>query len=371
MASAGFKAAPQYAQIKRRLIAEIESGRWAAGGVFPSEAQLLARYKVSRATLVRSLQELTLEGYLYRRQGQGTFVADFRRGRRAEQALPLFISDKTYSLSGSGRQVLLRILSGIEDALGPLHPGVTIRQVPERELNEETRQSVASLRPSVALVVEPSFNPQLVDLLHRQSCAIWSVNEAMQDDNCVYIDQERAGYMATKYLLDKGRRRIALLNGPVDAYWGFEARFRGYRRALESAGIAFDPRLSREGKHLIDSEAGRSMLRAIFDEGVAVDAAVGASDAKALGAIAVAQEADRRIPDDLLVVSIDNTIADQAEVPLTSVAMPFEEVGRQAALGIKGRTQPAAVGGSPSDSASLEQPPVQQIKLLPSLVERG
>jgi len=113
------------------------------------------------------------------------------------------------------------------------------------------------------------------------------------------------------------------------------------------------------------------MLRAIFDEGVAVDAAVGASDAKALGAIAVAQEADRRIPDDLLVVSIDNTIADQAEVPLTSVAMPFEEVGRQAALGIKGRTQPAAVGGSPSDSASLEQPPVQQIKLLPSLVERG
>ena len=234
MASAGFKAAPQYAQIKRRLVAEIESGRWAAGGVFPSEAQLLARYKVSRATLVRSLQELTLEGYLYRRQGQGTFVADFRRGRRAEQALPLFISDKTYSLAGSGRQVLLRILAGIEDALGPLHPGVTIRQVPEQELNEETRQSVASLRPSVALVVEPSFNPQLVDLLHRQSCTIWSVNEAMEDDNCVYIDQERAGYMATKYLLDKGRRRIALLNGPLDAYWGFEARYRGYRRACRS-----------------------------------------------------------------------------------------------------------------------------------------
>ena len=46
---------PQYAEIKRKLIAEIRSGQWTVGGAFPSEAQLLTRYKVSRSTLVRSV----------------------------------------------------------------------------------------------------------------------------------------------------------------------------------------------------------------------------------------------------------------------------------------------------------------------------
>src|SRR5437773_78772 len=81
---------PQYAQIKRRLIKEIRSGNWMVGGAFPSEADLVARYKVSRSTLVRSLQELVREGYLYRRQGQGTFVADYRHRDTSASPLPLF-----------------------------------------------------------------------------------------------------------------------------------------------------------------------------------------------------------------------------------------------------------------------------------------
>src|SRR5256885_13980659 len=98
---------PQYAQIKRRLIAEIRGGQWAVGGTFPSEAQLVARYKVSRSTLVRSLQELVRDGYLYRRQGQGTFVADYRHHQGTATPLPLFFLGTTPLAAGAASRVLL------------------------------------------------------------------------------------------------------------------------------------------------------------------------------------------------------------------------------------------------------------------------
>ena len=281
--------------------------------------------------------------------------------------MPLFISDKTYSLSGSARQVLLRILGGIEAALGPSHPGVTIRQVREGELDDETRHMIANMRPQVALVVEGSFNAPLVDELRKNGCIIWGMNEPLDDGHCVYVDQERAGYLATKYLLDKGRRNIALLNGPVDAYWGFAARLRGYQKALKERGLESDPRLCREGGHVIDSEAGRTMLREIFDTRLAIDGVVGVSDAKAMGAMALAQEMGRRIPDDLLVISIDDTIADQASPPISSIHMPFDDVGRQAASMAQASLDESHV----SEDGTTASVRFHHIRLQPRLIERG
>lgn len=355
---------PQYAQIKRRLIGEIHTGQWTVGAAFPSESELVARYKVSRSTLVRSLQELVREGYLYRRQGQGTFVADYRHRQNSASPIPLFVYGSTPASGVRASQVLLKMLAGMEAAVGPGLPGVTIRQLGHGPVDEETQHLIKSLKPRVALVVEPSFSPDLMAMLRGMGCLVWSLNEPADDVNCVYIDQERAGYMATKHLIDHGRRNIALLNGPIEAYWGFEAKLRGYRKALEEAGIAFDSRLAPEGQHAVDSEAGRAMLRGLLEAGHQIDGAIGVSDAKAIGAMALAQEKGLKMPDDLLVVSIDNTIADGAEPPLSSVSMPFEEVGRQAAARAKEMLdQQSGV----SDAVVA----VQQIKLLPTLVVRS
>jgi GntR family transcriptional regulator of arabinose operon len=354
---------PQYARIKRQLIAEIKSGAWSVGGAFPSEAELVAKYGVSRSTLVRSLQELVREGYLYRRQGQGTFVADYRHRERITHPLPLFFHGNNPWGSVRASQVLLNMMTGIESALGAGLPGILVRQLRQGPLDDDTRALINTLHPRAAMVVEPSFSPALMAALRDSGCVVWALNEPADEANCVYIDQERAGYMATRYLLEEGgRRHIALLNGPRDAYWGFAAKLRGYQRALEEAGIAFDPRLAREAHHAVDSEAGRAMLRAIFDEGAEIDGVVGVSDAKAIGAMALAQEIGRRIPDDLLLVSIDNTIAPEADPPLTSIAMPFDEVGRQAALrarqALEQLQDPGAVIA------------LQQIRLQPTLVRR-
>ncbi|MEQ9453454.1 MAG: substrate-binding domain-containing protein [Phycisphaeraceae bacterium] len=327
---------PKYEQVKQALIKEIRSGRWESGNPFPSESQLLQKFDVSRPTLIRSLQDLVREGYLYRKQGQGTFIADEKpEQKEAATLIPVFVSAHVAKLTGDKQLVELHILEGIQAGLaeaGANPQDVVVRHATPGRLDGATRAFIDDLTIGTALVIEPSYNRPLWDHLGSKGWNAWSLNEAVPAGNCVYVDQTEAGYIATKHLIDAGRQRIALLNGPLDQFWGFGARLDGYLRALDEAGLSYDERLVRQADKPIDSEAGRAMMADLLKLDQRPDAVVGVSDAKAMGAIAAAQEAGLTIPDDLMFTSIDNTLAERSDVPLSAVSMPFHEVGRRAAI---------------------------------------
>lgn len=67
-----------YIQVMRLLVDEIGRGTWTIGDRIPSEAELAARYAVSKITIRQALGNLTADGYLVRVQGKGTFVAGNR-----------------------------------------------------------------------------------------------------------------------------------------------------------------------------------------------------------------------------------------------------------------------------------------------------
>lgn len=66
---------PLYRQVKGWLLTGIQQGWWTVGTVIPSERTLSEQLRVSRATLRQAVDELEHEGWLVRRQGRGTFVA--------------------------------------------------------------------------------------------------------------------------------------------------------------------------------------------------------------------------------------------------------------------------------------------------------
>jgi GntR family histidine utilization transcriptional repressor len=68
-----------YARVKQHLKDGLASGRWAPGALMPSEAELVARFGVSRMTVNRALRELQAEGLVQRTQGVGTFAAPLHR----------------------------------------------------------------------------------------------------------------------------------------------------------------------------------------------------------------------------------------------------------------------------------------------------
>ena len=68
-------AAAPYSLVKQHLKEGLAHGRWEAGELMPSEAELTAQFGVSRMTVNRALRELQSEGLVQRVQGVGTFAA--------------------------------------------------------------------------------------------------------------------------------------------------------------------------------------------------------------------------------------------------------------------------------------------------------
>lgn len=96
---------PKYYCVKHDIIEKINNEEFLLGQVIPSERELMEIYKVSRITVRRAVEELVHEGYLYKSQGQGTFV----KGEKYTQDLCL-ITSCTEQITRSGmtpRRILI------------------------------------------------------------------------------------------------------------------------------------------------------------------------------------------------------------------------------------------------------------------------
>ena len=72
----------KHAEVYQTLLGELRGGKFAVGSRFASDAQLVRRFGVSRATVMRAVGDLVRDGFLGRRRGSGTYVASrVRYGR--------------------------------------------------------------------------------------------------------------------------------------------------------------------------------------------------------------------------------------------------------------------------------------------------
>jgi DNA-binding LacI/PurR family transcriptional regulator len=137
----------------------------------------------------------------------------------------------------------------------------------------------------------------------------------------VSVDEVGSARMMTRYLLDKGHRRIALITGPNDTPGG---RFRlvGFR---EEMGDLFDPDLVEQGSY--EQASGDAAMTRLLERAPDIDAVFAASDVMAVGAIAALRRAGRRVPDDIAVAGFDDSgLAEIHDPPLTTVRQPWAEI---------------------------------------------
>lgn len=145
----------------------------------------------------------------------------------------------------------------------------------------------------------------------------------------VDVDDFHGGYLATKHLLGLGHRRIAHLTGPLRTKPGLH-RKKGYEAALEEAGLALDPLLIEECE--FNAQSGQGQAEQLLDRLAEPPTAIFAgNDLIAIGAMRTLRNRNLRIPQDVSLIGYDNTpLADVADPPLTTMAQPMREMGRQA-----------------------------------------
>ena len=140
-------------------------------------------------------------------------------------------------------------------------------------------------------------------------------------------DQELAGLLATKHLVARGHKVIAMVIG-IRARRVTEDRLRGYRRALAEARLRLDERLVAEGGGdlMLAGVAGMDLLRRVPE----VTAIFAQNDNMAIGVLNALRDGGKRVPQDCAVVGCDDIdMAAFTVPPLTTVRVPFYEAGAQ------------------------------------------
>jgi LacI family transcriptional regulator len=186
-------------------------------------------------------------------------------------------------------------------------------------------------QPLVGLIYA-TINTRLVDppaALSRTPTVLLNCHAANGALSSVVPGEVAGGHAATDVLIRAGHRRIGYVNGEASME-ASRHRLRGYRQALATADLPFDPDLVREGnwQPISGYEAARELMKlkspptGIFC----------ANDLMAVGCYEALHELGLRIPDDVAVMGYDDReIAQHLHPPLTTVLLPHFEMGSIAA----------------------------------------
>lgn len=177
---------------------------------------------------------------------------------------------------------------------------------------------------------------------------IWGPDVDGTPGRYVRTDNTAGGLQATRHLVRLGRRRVAYLGSSSDHWPEFQARYGGYVRALQDAGIEPDPRLLVEAQS--SEQAGHEAALALLATGEPFDAIFAASDLIAMGAISALRERGRSVPGDVAVIGFDDIAAAAHFIPpLTTVQ---QDTHRAAEMLVDNLLRMTA--GEPVESALIE-----------------
>lgn len=240
-------------------------------------------------------------------------------------------------LSNISNQFYSRVVKGIEDKAKEHDYHVLIFTT--RDMKNNLLEAITMLQSKVvdgAIFMTTHQAEQQISELNKNYpivCACEPV--ANSSIPCVAIDNIKASYDATRYLLKCGKRRIALLginpNLLDNTFDGIQVgsavlRETGYRNALKEFDIPFDQTLVIEEG--LTYKAGIRCVDRLLKLPQLPDAVFALSDASAIGTIYALSKNGIRVPEDISVVGFDNTAMSEMYLPsVTTIGQPQYEIG--------------------------------------------
>jgi LacI family transcriptional regulator len=224
---------------------------------------------------------------------------------------------------------LAEVARGIEDIANMYHYNIILSNADKRKekeirvVNTLLEKQVDGMLFMGGIVTDDhvqAFNTSSVPIV---LCATTDEKGVMPS---VDIDHEGAAFDAVTKLIQEGHRKIAMISGTLQDPANGYARFQGYKSALEKAGIAYRENFVRVGNYRYES--GIEATQYFLEQSEQPTAIFAATDEMAIGAIHCLQDAGQTVPDDMSVISVDNSrIASMVRPLLTTVAQPMYDIG--------------------------------------------
>jgi LacI family transcriptional regulator len=225
-----------------------------------------------------------------------------------------------------------QMMAGIESELRAAgkHVIITTGHSEEDKEKEGIEFLISRNCDAIILHVEAVTDEYLIDLC-KGKIPVYLMSRLVNDisENCISLNNELGGYLATKAAIDQGHSDIAYIGGPQ-----FKAdsqdRLTGHKRALSESNIPFIDDLFFEGD--FKETGGSDGLKHFISKHQNFSALVCANDEMASGSITYAREHGFSLPDDLSIIGFDNIIFAQHTYPkLTTIDNPVNLMGHMAA----------------------------------------
>jgi len=221
-------------------------------------------------------------------------------------------------LSGVGRQAAEY---GYDLLLSAQQPG-------EEELSAYRRMVASSRIDGVVLARVLADDPRIAFLKEAHHPFVAFGRSNANDYPYIDVDGATGVYHLVGHLIERGHRRIAMILSPRKLAFT-TARFEGYQRALNEAGIALVEQYVVESD--LTQEGGRTMAQCLLDLPSPPTAIVACNDAMAIGAMQAIRACGLAVGRDVAVAGFDDIpTAAFTDPPLTTVRQPIYDIGRRA-----------------------------------------
>lgn len=224
-------------------------------------------------------------------------MIDALQTRLGEKNVSLILSTSMYDLDLEFEQVRLLIEHGVETVVlvGAKHKPQTIAMLEQRRLPYVCTYTAAPIRSGAA----------------------------------IGFDNEKAGRIAARFLLDLGHRRLAMIAGITQGNDRAAGRLRGFIDEAGKAGIEPESIAVVEAPYTIS--AGAEAMKTALEHPGRPTAVFCGSDILAAGALRHCAEANIQVPNQVSVLGFDNLeIAEITSPDLSTLEVPAREMGRLA-----------------------------------------
>ena len=321
---------PLYKQLYTSILDEIKTGKLKSGDRVPSEKELAERFKVSRITSKKALEDLVLAGLVERARGKGSFVTQQLSALQTEyppnNSLSKLEQEPVVENQLSVGLILedfspsygLRLLKSIETSCAENNCFLLLKRTNGQREREEQAIKTFQQRGIEGLIVFPVhgdyYNPSLLRMV-LDNLPLVIVDRYLKGIAAcaVYTDNKKAGQELTEYLLDIGHQQIGFVSPPEENTSTIEDRLAGFTTAFVERGLKLDhqhiyTRLYStlpSSLPLIQSENDKQYLYDFVLQHPELTAFIACEYNIAVILVEVLNKLNRKVPEDCTVVCFD------------------------------------------------------------------
>lgn len=296
-----------YEQILHDMVQKIENGEYAYKQMLPAEREIAENYKANRTTVRRALELLAEKGYVEKIQGSGNQVVYERpenmyTNEQGEKTIGFFVPGNNSKDIRLDQPFYMSLYFYIELECREHNYRVVCLTV----MDLDDFVSVTKQYSFAGALFMSKMQNDIVQYARDMGIPSVSVNSKFPGIPCVTVDNVNGGYLATKYLLDKGHRRIGFITGP-DSYFTSEDRVLGVLKAMN------ERRLSISKEYMVKAdwtyrggyEAMKELLNCRKEEWPT--AVFAFNEEMTQGAMKALREKGISIPENMGIVGFENT----------------------------------------------------------------